>query len=106
MAKNKGQYKLRIKLFSYDVSSIDQSASNIVDVIVRTGAKLIGPVPLPTKIEKFAYPRSHFGDKRSFEKFERRTHVRLLDVVNPTSNTINELSTLKLPSGVGIKIQS
>src|SRR3990167_4835390 len=103
--KNTAKNKLRVKLKSYDVGTIDQSAQRIVEVAVRTGAKISGPVPLPTKIEIFSYQRAANNDKRSFEQFERRTHLRIIDILEPTPNTISELSNLKLPTGVGVVIK-
>ncbi len=104
--KKGAQNKLRVKLKSYDVSTIDQSAQRIVEVAIRTGAKISGPIPLPTKTEIFSYQRAANNDKRSFEQFERRTHQRIIDILEPTPNTISELSNLKLPTGVGITIKS
>ncbi len=98
--------RLRVKLRSYDIGTIDQSAQRIVEVAVRTGAKVSGPVPLPTRRELFSYQRASNGDKRSFEQFERRTHQRIIDILEPTRNTIVELSNLKLPGIVGITIKS
>lgn len=106
MASKKANSKLRVKLKSYDVATIDQSAKRIVDVAVRTGAMVSGPVPLPTMREIFSYPRSTNIDKRSFEQFERRTHIRIIDILNPTPTTVAELSNLKLPTGVGITLKS
>jgi len=102
VAKN----KIRIKLKSYDIGTVDQSAARVVEVVVKTGAMISGPVPLPTKIEVFSYQRSANNDKRSFEQFERRTHSRIIDVLNPTPNTISELSNLKLPTGVHVTVKS
>jgi small subunit ribosomal protein S10 len=107
MAKGKQfKSKLRLKLKSYDIASIDKSAKSIVEVAIRTGALIAGPVPLPTKTEIFSYPRAAFIDKRSFEQFERRTHQRIVDILDPTPNTISELYNLKLPTGVEINIKS
>ena len=107
MASSKNvKSRIRVKLKSYDVATIDQSAKRIVDVSIRTGAMVSGPVPLPTIREVFSYPRSTANDKRSFEQFERRTHVRVIDILNPTPTTVAELSNLKLPTGVGITIKS
>lgn len=103
---NKGINRLRVKLRSYDIGTIDQSAQRIVEVAVRTGAKVSGPVPMPTKREIFSYQRASNNDKRSFEQFERRTHQRIIDILEPTRNTIVELSNLKLPGIVGITIKS
>ncbi len=98
--------KLRVRLRSYDIRTIDESATRIVDVAIRTGAKVSGPIPLPTKKELFSYQRASNNDKRSFEQFERRTHHRIIDILEPTRNTIVELSNLKLPGIVGISIKS
>jgi small subunit ribosomal protein S10 len=102
----KGINKLRVKLKSYDIGTIDESTRRIVQVAVRTGAKISGPVPLPTKIEIFSYQRAAANDKRSFEQFERRTHSRVVDILEPTQNTVAELSNLKLPTGVYISVKS
>lgn len=104
--KTQSTNKIRVKIKSYDVGTIDQSAQRIVDVAIRTGAKISGPVPLPTKIEIFGYQRAANNDKRSFEQFERRTHQRIIDILEPTANTIAELSNLKLPTSAGITIKS
>jgi len=104
--KNKGtKNRLRVKLKSYDVGTIDQSAQRIVDVAIRTGAKISGPVPMPTKTEIFSYQRAPSNDKRSFEQFERRTHSRIIDILEPTASTISELSNLKVSSGVYITVK-
>lgn len=97
--------RLRVRLKGYDHRVVDQSVEQIVDVAVRTGAKIAGPVPLPTKTEKFSVIRGPHIDKRSMEQFEIRTHVRLIDVLEPTSKTLDELSRLNLPAGVGIEIK-
>jgi len=97
--------RLRVRLKGYDHRVVDQSAEQIVDVAVRTGAKVAGPVPLPMKIEKFTVLKGPHIDKRSREQFELRTHNRLIDVVEPTSKTLDELSRLNLPAGVGIEIK-
>jgi len=97
--------RIRVRLKGYDHRVVDQSAEQIVDVAVRTGAKVAGPVPLPTKIEKFTVIRGPHIDKRSREQFEIRTHHRLIDVLEPTSKTLDELSRLNLPAGVGIEIK-
>lgn len=107
MAKGKTQKetKIRIKLKSYDSRIIDASCSKIVDTAIRTGAQIVGPVPLPTKIERYTVIRGPHIDKRSREQFELRTHKRVIDVMNPTSSTIETLSKLSLPAGVGISIK-
>jgi small subunit ribosomal protein S10 len=105
MVKKQTDSKIRIKLKSYDSRIIDLSCSKIVDTAIRTGAKVIGPIPLPTRIEKFTVIRGPHIDKRSREQFELRTHKRVIDVMNPTSSTIENLSRLSLPAGVGISIK-
>lgn len=97
--------KLRIRLKAYDHRVIDQSARLIVETAERTGATVVGPVPLPTKIERFTVQRSPFVDKDSQEHFEIRTHNRLIDVVEPDSKTIDTLMRLNLPAGVDIEIK-
>ncbi|MHB0875881.1 MAG: 30S ribosomal protein S10 [Anaerolineae bacterium] len=97
--------RIRIRLKAYDHRLIDQSAQQIVEAAERTGAAVAGPVPLPTKIEKFTVNRSTFIDKDSREQFEIRTHKRLIDVLRPTSKTIDTLMRLNLPAGVDIEIK-
>jgi len=105
MSKDKKEAKLRIKLNSYDARIVDLSCAKIVDTAIRTGAQIIGPVPLPTKIERFTVIRGPHIDKRSREQFELRTHKRVIEVTNPTPTTIENLSRLSLPAGVGISIK-
>ena len=88
--------KIRIRLRAYDHRVLDQSARRIVTTAERTGAKVVGPVPLPTKLERFTVMRSTFIDKKSQEHFEIRTHKRLIDVLEPDSNTIDTLMRLKI----------
>lgn len=97
--------KIRIRLKAYDHRVLDQSVRQIVDTAERTGAIVVGPVPLPTKIEKFTVIRSPFIDKDSREQFEIRTHRRLIDVVEPSSKTIDALVRLNLPAGVDVEIK-
>ena len=97
--------KIRIRLKAYDHRVLDQSVRQIVDTAERTGAMVVGPVPLPTKIEKFTVIRSPFIDKDSREQFEIRTHKRLIDVVDPQSKTIDALVRLNLPAGVDVEIK-
>jgi len=97
--------RIRIKLKAYDHRIVDQSTEEIVETAKRTGAKILGPIPLPTKIERFTVLKSPHVDKKSREQFEIRTHKRLLDVVEPTAKTIDELRKLNLPAGVDIKIK-
>ncbi|NIS83518.1 MAG: 30S ribosomal protein S10 [Anaerolineales bacterium] len=97
--------KIRIRLKAYDHRVLDQSAQRIVETAERTGAKVVGPVPLPTKIERFTVRRSTFIDKDSHEHFEIRTHKRLIDVIDPDTKTIDTLMRLNLPAGVDIEIK-
>jgi len=97
--------KIRIRLKAFDHRILDQSARQIVDAAERTGAQVVGPVPLPTRIEKFTVIRSPFIDKDSQEQFEIRTHKRLIDVVEPGSKTVDQLMRLQLPAGVDIEIK-
>lgn len=97
--------KVRINLKSYDHRLLDQSASKIVDTVKRTGGEVSGPVPLPTEIEKFTVLRAVHKYKDSREQFERRTHKRLIDIKNPSKETVDALTHLDLPSGVDIEIK-
>jgi len=95
--------KIRIRLKAFDHRLLDQSARQIVDAAERTGAQVVGPVPLPTHIEKFSVARSPFIDKDSQEQFEIRTHKRLIDVIEPGSKTVAQLMRLQMPTGVDIE---
>ncbi|AIA30723.1 MULTISPECIES: 30S ribosomal protein S10 [Leptospirillum] len=97
--------KIRIRLKGYDYRLLDQSLLEIVSTAKRTGASVKGPIPLPTKIEKFTVLRSPHVDKKSREQFERRTHKRLLDILEPTPETVDALMKLELPSGVDVEIK-
>jgi small subunit ribosomal protein S10 len=97
--------KIRIRLKAFDHRILDQSARQIVDTAERTGAQVVGPVPLPTRIEKYTVIRSPFIDKDSREQFEIRTHKRLIDVLEPGSKTVDQLMRLQLPAGVDIEIK-
>src|SRR5438552_12500387 len=97
--------KIRIRLKGYDHRVLDQSVKQIVETAERTGALVAGPVPLPTKIEKFSVIRGPFIDKDSQEQFEIRTHKRLIDILEPTQKTINALMRLNLPAGVDVEIK-
>ena len=101
MAKN----RIRIRLKAFDHRVLDDSVRKIVDAAERTGAAVVGPVPLPTRIEKFTVNRAAFIDKDSREQFEIRTHKRLIDVLDPGSKTIENLTKLDLPAGVDIEIK-
>ena len=96
--------KIRIRLKAYDYKLLDQSAGEIVETAKRTGAKVAGPIPLPTRIEKLSVNRSPHVDKKSMEQFETRTHKRLIDIIEPTAQTVDEVKKLNLPSGVDITI--
>jgi small subunit ribosomal protein S10 len=97
--------RIRIRLKAFDHKILDQSAQQIVETAERTGAVVAGPVPLPTRIEKFTVIRSPFIDKDSREQFEMRTHKRLIDVLEPTPRTVDALMRLNVPAGVDIEIK-
>ncbi|MCS6843647.1 MAG: 30S ribosomal protein S10 [Caldilineales bacterium] len=97
--------RIRIKLKAYDHRVLDNSVRQIVDAAERTGAQVVGPVPLPTRIERFTVMRSPFIDKDSREQFEIRTHKRLIEVLEPTGKTVDSLMRLHLPAGVDIEIK-
>ena len=97
--------KIRIKLKAYDHRILDQSASQIAEAAERTGAAVVGPIPLPTHIKRFCVIRSPHIDKDSREHFEIRTHKRLMDILEPTSKTVDALTRLNLPAGVNIEIK-
>ena len=99
------QQIIRIKLQAYDHRSLDLSAAEIVESARRTGARIAGPIPLPTRIQRYTINRSPHGDKKSMDQFETRTHKRLLDIINPTPKTVDDLKKLNLPAGVDIKIK-
>ncbi|MBI1947792.1 MAG: 30S ribosomal protein S10 [Deltaproteobacteria bacterium] len=98
--------KIRIRLKAYDYRLLDQSASEIVETAKRTGAQVAGPIPLPTKINRFTVLRGPFVDKKSREQFEIRTHKRLLDILEPTQQTLDALMKLDLSAGVDVEIKS
>ncbi len=100
------QDKIRIRMEAYDHKVLDESARSIVETAKRTGAKVSGPVPLPTRIERYTVLRGPNIDKKSREQFEIRTFKRLIDIVEPTSKTIDALSKLNMPAGVYIKIKA
>ncbi len=97
--------KIRIRLKAYDHRLLDQSTKEIVETAKRTGAKVAGPVPLPTAISKYCVLRSPHVDKKSREQFEMRTHKRLLDILDPTQQTIDALMKLDLAAGVDVEIK-
>jgi small subunit ribosomal protein S10 len=96
---------MRIRIEAYDHRVLDTCASKIVDAAIRTGAQVRGPVPLPTRIERYTVLRSPHIDKKAREQFEIRTHKRLIDIYDPTSDTVSELNRIKLPAGIEIKIK-
>lgn len=98
--------KIRIRLKSFDHRLLDQSAMEIVDTAKRTGAKVSGPIPLPTKISRFTVNRDQNIDKKSREQFEIRVHKRLLDILEPTSQTLDALMKMDLPAGVHVDIKT
>ncbi len=97
--------KIRIRLKGYDHKILDKSAQEILETVQRTGARVSGPVPLPTRIEKFCVLRSPHIDKKSREQFEIRTHKRLLDILEPTQQTVDALMKLELSPGVDVEIK-
>lgn len=104
-AKIPPKQKIRIKLKAYDHRIIDKSSRMIIEVAERTGAQVAGPVPLPTEINKVTVLRSPHVHKDSREQFEMRTHKRLIDVIDPSSKTIDSLMSLDMPAGVDIEIK-
>ncbi|MEI6210092.1 MAG: 30S ribosomal protein S10 [bacterium] len=97
--------RIRIRLQGYDHRVLDQAVTDIIDTARSTGAQVVGPIPLPTRIERFTVNRSPHVDKKSMDQFEMRTHKRLLDIVSPTAKTVDELKKLNLPAGVDISIR-
>ena len=97
--------KIRIRLKAYDHKVLDKSAMEILETVQRTGARVSGPVPLPTQIEKFCVLRSPHIDKKSREQFEIRTHKRILDILEPTQQTVDALMKLELSPGVDVEIK-
>ena len=102
---SKPQQKIRIKLQAYEHRLLDQSVAEILNTARRTGSVVAGPIPLPTRIERFTVNRSPHVDKKSMDQFEMRTHKRLMDIINPTLKTVDELKKLNLPAGVDIAIK-
>ncbi|HKL82580.1 MAG TPA: 30S ribosomal protein S10 [Desulfobacter sp.] len=97
--------KIRIRLKAYDHKLLDQSSVDIVDTARKTGARIVGPVPLPTRINKFTVLRSPHVDKKSREQFEIRTHKRMMDILEPTQQTVDALMKLDLSPGVDVEIK-
>ena len=98
--------RIRIRLKAYDHRVLDQSVRDIVDAVRRTGGRVAGPVPMPTRIERFTVNRSPHVDKKSREQFEIRTHKRLIDIFEPTPQTVDALMKLDLPAGVDVEIKA
>lgn len=105
MAKKSKPTKIRLRLKSFDHKLLDVSMSEIVETVKKTGATILGPVPLPTKRELFTVLKSPHVDKKSREQFELKTHKRLVDILDPTSKTIDALRKLDLPAGVDVEIK-
>ena len=97
--------KIRVRLRAFDVELIDQSAKAIVQTVQKAGAKVSGPIPLPTRINKVTVLRSPHVNKKSREQFEMRTHKRLIDIFNPSAKTVDSLMKIDLPAGVDINIK-
>jgi len=97
--------RIRIRLKAYDHNLLDQSAADILDTATKTGSKVVGPIPLPTRISKYCVLRSPHVDKKSREQFEVRTHMRFLDILEPTQQTVDALMKLDLSPGVDVEIK-
>lgn len=97
--------RIRIRLKSFDYRLIDETCQKLVDTATKTGASFVGPIPLPTKTEKYVVNKSTFTDKDSREYFGLKTHKRLLYIVNPTNQTIDSLMHLDLPAGVSVEVK-
>ncbi len=97
--------RIRIRMQAYDHRVLDQAVREIVDTARDTQADVVGPIPLPTRVERFTVNRSPHVDKKSMDQFEMRTHKRILDIVGPTAKTVEELKKLNLPAGVDITIK-
>ena len=104
--KQSNKKKIWIRLKGYDQKILDRSTADIVETAKRTGARIVGPIPLPTKREIYTVLRSPHVDRKSREQFEMRTHIRLLDILNPTLDTIDKLKVLPVAAGVDIKIKA
>ena len=97
--------RIRVKLRGFDVELVEQSSRAIVQTVVKAGAKVSGPVPLPTRINKYTVPRSPHVNKKAREQFEMRTHKRLIDILDPTQKVVEALMKLELPAGVDVEIR-
>ena len=103
--KEEVQQRIRIKIKSFDSKIIDESTKTIIETAERSGAQVKGPVPLPTEIKKYTVLKSTFVHKNARDQYEIRTHKRLIDIINPTPKTVDDLMSLNLPSGVNIEIK-
>jgi small subunit ribosomal protein S10 len=103
--KEEAKQRIRIKIRAYDHKIIDTATQTIIKTAERTGAKVLGPVPLPTEMRRFTVNRATFVNKKSRDQFEMRVHKRLIDIMNPGESTIDALMTLNLPSGVDVEIK-
>ena len=103
---NEEDFKIRIRMEAYDHRILDQSAVDIIETAKRTGAKVSGPIPLPTRMERYTVLRSPHVDKKSREQFEIRTHKRLIDILEPTPKTVDALNKLNMPAGIEIRIKA
>ncbi len=103
---NEIDFKIRIRMEAYDHRILDQSAADIVETAKRMGAKVSGPIPLPTRMERYTVLRSPHVDKKSREQFEMRTHKRLIDIIEPTPKTVDALNKLNMPAGIEVKIKA
>jgi len=97
--------KVRIRLKGYDHSLLDGAVKDIIETVKRTGAKVAGPIPMPTRIERFTVNRSTNVDKKSREQFETRTHSRIIDILEPTQTTVDELGKLDISAGIDVEIK-
>ncbi len=103
---SKQKQRIRIRLKGFDQRQVDRSTLDIVETAKRTGARVVGPIPLPTRREIYTVLRSPHVDRKSREQFEIRTHKRMIDILDPTGKTIDALKTLTVPAGVDIKIKA
>jgi len=106
MGKQQSKQRIRIRLKGYDQRVLDRASVDIVETAKRTGARIVGPIPLPTKREIYTVLRSPHVDRKSREQFEIRTHIRMLDILSPTPDTIDKLKVLPVAAGVDIKIKA
>ena len=103
---NEIDFKIRIRMEAYDHRVLDQSVADIIETAKRTGARVSGPIPLPTRMERYTVLRSPHVDKKSREQFEMRTHKRLIDIIEPTPKAVDALNKLNMPAGIEVKIKA